>query len=98
MSRQITLALSKGRILEATLPLLAAAGIEPEVDPGKSRKLVFETNRPGLRLLVIRASDVPTFVAYGAADIGISGKDVLIEHGEAMRFALTLEEGGSGGD
>jgi ATP phosphoribosyltransferase len=83
MSRQITLALSKGRILEATLPLLAAAGIEPEVDPGKSRKLVFETNRPGLRLLVIRASDVPTFVAYGAADIGISGKDVLIEHGGA---------------
>ncbi|MES1949465.1 ATP phosphoribosyltransferase catalytic subunit [Salinisphaera sp. S4-8] len=83
MSRQITLALSKGRILEATLPLLAAAGIEPEVDPDKSRKLVFETNRPGLRLLVIRASDVPTFVAYGAADIGISGKDVLIEHGGA---------------
>ena len=83
MSRDVTLALSKGRILEATLPLLAAAGIEPEVDPGASRKLVFETNRPGLRLLVIRASDVPTFVAYGAADIGISGKDVLIEHGGA---------------
>jgi ATP phosphoribosyltransferase len=83
MNRDITLALSKGRILEATLPLLAAAGIEPEVDPESSRKLVFETNRPGLRLLVIRASDVPTFVAYGAADIGISGKDVLIEHGGA---------------
>ena len=62
---------------------VTAAGIEPEVDPDKSRKLVFETNRPGLRLLVIRASDVPTFVAYGAADIGISGKDVLIEHGGA---------------
>lgn len=80
---QLTLALSKGRILEATLPLLAAAGITPEVDPDESRKLVFETNRPGLRLLVIRASDVPTFVAYGAADIGIAGKDVLIEHGGA---------------
>lgn len=83
MSREITLALSKGRILEATLPLLAAAGIEPEVDPNDSRKLVFATNRPGLRLLVIRASDVPTFVAYGAADIGVSGKDVLVEHGGA---------------
>ncbi|KEZ78520.1 ATP phosphoribosyltransferase [Salinisphaera hydrothermalis] len=79
----VTLALSKGRILEDTLPVLAAAGIEPEVDPGKSRKLVFETNKPGLRLLVIRASDVPTFVAYGAADVGVAGKDVLIEHGGA---------------
>jgi len=83
MSRQVTLALSKGRILEATLPLLAAAGIKPEVDPDTSRKLVFETNHAGLRLLVIRASDVPTFVAYGAADIGVAGKDVLIEHGGA---------------
>lgn len=77
----VTLALSKGRILEDTLPVLAAAGIEPEVDPGASRKLVFETNKPGLRLLVIRASDVPTFVSYGAADVGVAGKDVLIEHG-----------------
>lgn len=83
MTTSVTLALSKGRILDATLPLLAAAGIEPEVDPGSSRKLVFETNHPGLRLLVIRASDVPTFVAYGAADIGVAGKDVLIEHGGA---------------
>lgn len=83
MSQTVTLALSKGRILDATLPLLAAAGIEPEVDPETSRKLVFETNHPGLRLLVIRASDVPTFVAYGAADVGIAGKDVLIEHGGA---------------
>ncbi|WP_423821419.1 ATP phosphoribosyltransferase [Salinisphaera sp. SPP-AMP-43] len=79
----LTLALSKGRILEDTLPVLAAAGIEPEVDPESSRKLVFETNQPGLRLLVIRASDVPTFVSYGAADIGVAGKDVLIEHGGA---------------
>lgn len=79
----VTLALSKGRILEDTLPVLAAAGIEPEVDPGESRKLVFQTNKPGLQLLVIRASDVPTFVAYGAADVGVAGKDVLIEHGGA---------------
>ncbi len=79
----ITLALSKGRILEATLPLLAAAGITPEEDPETSRKLVFETSRDNLRLLVIRATDVPTFVAYGAADIGVAGKDVLIEHGGA---------------
>ena len=79
----LTLALSKGRILEATLPLLAAAGITPEEDPDASRKLVFQTNKPGLRLLVIRASDVPTFVSYGAADIGVAGKDVLIEHGGA---------------
>ncbi|MES1942851.1 ATP phosphoribosyltransferase catalytic subunit [Salinisphaera sp. PC39] len=77
----LTLALSKGRILEDTLPLLAAAGIEPEEDPLDSRKLVFATNREGLRLLVIRAADVPTFVAYGAADLGVAGKDVLIEHG-----------------
>ncbi len=79
----LTLALSKGRILEATLPLLASAGITLEDDPETSRKLVFETNKPGLRLLVIRASDVPTFVSYGAADIGVAGKDVLIEHGGA---------------
>lgn len=79
----LTLALSKGRILDDTLPVLAAAGIEPETNPESSRKLVFGTNRPGLRLLVIRASDVPTFVAHGAADIGVAGKDVLIEHGGA---------------
>lgn len=79
----VTLALSKGRILEDTLPVLAAAGIEPEVDPASSRKLVFKTNRPGLQLLVIRAADVPTFVSHGAADLGVAGKDVLIEHGSA---------------
>ncbi len=76
----LTLALSKGRILEDTLPLLAAAGIEPKDDPLKSRKLRFETNRPDLSMLVIRAADVPTFVEYGAADLGIAGKDVLMEH------------------
>lgn len=77
----LTLALSKGRILEDTLPMLARAGIQPEEDPLDSRKLVFATNDPELRLLVIRAADVPTFVAYGAADLGVAGKDVLDEHG-----------------
>ena len=84
----ITLALSKGRILKDTLPLLAAAGIVPEEDPHSSRKLVFATNHPGLRLLVIRATDVPTFVAYGAADMGVAGKDVLLEHGGADLYEL----------
>lgn len=77
----LTLALSKGRILEDTLPMLERAGIRPEEDPLDSRKLVFETNDPELRILVIRAADVPTFVAYGAADLGVAGKDVLDEHG-----------------
>lgn len=77
----LTLALSKGRILEDTLPMLERAGIRSEEDPLTSRKLVFATNDPDLRLLVIRAADVPTFVAYGAADLGVAGKDVLDEHG-----------------
>lgn len=76
----LTLALSKGRILEDSLPLLAAMGITPETDPLNSRKLQFATNRDDLNLLVIRAADVPTFVAHGAADLGIAGKDVLMEH------------------
>lgn len=77
----ITLALSKGRILDETLPLLAAAGIQ--VDPGvlDSRKLILPTASPDLRLIIVRASDVPTYVQYGAADFGVAGKDVLIEHG-----------------
>ncbi|MFZ9406660.1 MAG: ATP phosphoribosyltransferase [Burkholderiaceae bacterium] len=79
----ITLALSKGRILEETLPLLASAGIS--VDPAdlKSRKLILPTADPGLRLIIVRASDVPTYVQHGAADLGVAGKDVLLEHGEA---------------
>ncbi|MCQ9374334.1 ATP phosphoribosyltransferase [Methyloversatilis sp. XJ19-13] len=77
----ITLALSKGRIFEETLPLLAAAGIEPTDDPETSRKLIIGTNRPDVRLVIVRASDTPTYVQYGAADIGIAGKDVLLEHG-----------------
>ena len=77
----ITLALSKGRIFEETLPLLAAAGITPSENPESSRKLIIGTNREDVRLIIVRASDVPTYVEYGAADLGIAGKDVLNEHG-----------------
>ncbi len=76
----LTMALSKGRIFEETLPLLKAAGIEVSEDPEKSRKLIIGTSDPGLRIIIVRASDVPTYVEYGAADLGIAGKDVLIEH------------------
>ena len=77
----ITLALSKGRIFEETVPLLARAGIVPAEDPEKSRKLIIGTSDPLLRIVVVRASDVPTYVQYGAADLGVAGKDVLMEHG-----------------
>jgi ATP phosphoribosyltransferase len=77
----ITLALSKGRIFEETLPLLAAAGITPDENPESSRKLIIGTNRPDVRLIIIRATDVPTYVQHGAADMGVAGKDVLLEHG-----------------
>jgi ATP phosphoribosyltransferase len=77
----ITLALSKGRIFEETLPLLKAAGIEVLEDPEKSRKLILATNQPDVRVLVVRATDVPTYVQYGGADMGITGKDTLLEHG-----------------
>jgi ATP phosphoribosyltransferase len=77
----ITLALSKGRIFDETTPMLAAMGIEPLEHPEKSRKLILGTNRADLRLLIVRASDVPTYVQYGAADLGIAGSDVLVEHG-----------------
>jgi len=77
----ITLALSKGRIFEETLPLLAAAGIEVTEDPEKSRKLILGTNRPDVRVVLVRASDVPTYVQYGGADLGVTGLDVLLEHG-----------------
>ena len=79
----ITIALSKGRIFEETLPLLAAAGIVPKENPEESRKLIIETNRPEVRVVIVRASDTPTYVQYGAADLGIAGKDVLLEHGGA---------------
>ena len=77
----ITLALSKGRIFEETLPLLKAAGIEVAEDPEKSRKLIIGTNRADVRVVLVRASDVPTYVQYGGADLGVTGKDTLIEHG-----------------
>jgi len=77
----VTLALSKGRILDDTVPLLAAAGITLEDDAEKTRKLILRTNDPLLRLVIVRASDVPTYVQYGAADLGVAGKDVLLEHG-----------------
>jgi ATP phosphoribosyltransferase len=81
MNTGITLALSKGRIFEETLPLLAAAGITPSESPESSRKLIIGTNRHDVRLIIVRASDVPTYVQYGAADLGIAGKDVINEHG-----------------
>ncbi len=81
MDNSLTIALSKGRIYKDTLPLLEAVGIHPIDDPETSRKLVIDTNRENVKLLVIRATDVPTYVQYGAADLGVAGKDVLMEHG-----------------
>ena len=77
----ITIALSKGRIYEETMPLLEAAGIVPAEDPETSRKLILPTGNPGVRVIIVRASDVPTYVQYGAADLGVAGRDLLIEHG-----------------
>ena len=88
----ITIALSKGRIFDETLPLLAAAGIVPADNPETSRKLILGTNRPDVRIVIVRASDTPTYVQYGAADLGIAGKDVLLEHGGAGLYQpLDLE-------
>ena len=81
MSAELTIALAKGRILGETLPLLARAGIEPADDLSSSRKLVFATNHDNIKLVLIRSADVPTYVQYGAADLGVAGKDVLAEHG-----------------
>ena len=81
MTTPLTLALTKGRILKDTLPLLARAGIVPVEDIGSSRKLIFECTRPDLRLLVLRGTDVPTYVRHGAADLGVVGKDILLENG-----------------
>jgi ATP phosphoribosyltransferase len=80
-NESLTIALSKGRIYKDTLPLLAAAGITPVDDPDTSRKLILDTSQADVKLVVIRAADVPTYVQYGAADLGVSGKDVLMEHG-----------------
>ncbi|AXS80745.1 ATP phosphoribosyltransferase [Dechloromonas sp. HYN0024] len=88
----ITIALSKGRIFDETLPLLAAAGIVPTENPETSRKLIIETNKPDVRVVIVRATDVPTYVQYGAADLGVAGKDVLMEHGgEGLYSPLDLK-------
>lgn len=86
MAEMLTLALSKGRIFQETLPLLKAAGIEPLDDPEQSRKLILETNLPDVRLIIVRASDVPTYVEYGGADMGVAGKDVLMEYPDALLY------------
>ena len=88
----ITIALSKGRIYKETVPLLAAADIIPAEDPEKSRKLILDTNQDDVKLVIIRATDVPTYVQFGAADLGVAGKDVLMEHGgEGLYEPLDLK-------
>ncbi|HVL44925.1 MAG TPA: ATP phosphoribosyltransferase [Acidovorax sp.] len=88
----ITLALSKGRIFEETLPLLKAAGIEVTEDPEKSRKLILPTTREDVRVVLVRATDVPTYVQHGGADLGVAGRDVLLEHGgEQLYQPLDLQ-------
>ena len=92
MNAVLTIALSKGRIFKETLPLLAAAGITPLDDPETSRKLILDTTQPDVKLVIIRATDVPTYVQYGAADLGVAGKDVLLEHGgEGLYEPLDLK-------
>lgn len=81
MTKKLTIALTKGRILKETLPLLASAGIEPLEDLHSSRKLIFATTIPNIQLVIIRGTDVPTYVRHGAADMGVVGKDILLEHG-----------------
>ncbi|MCG6898568.1 MAG: ATP phosphoribosyltransferase [Gammaproteobacteria bacterium] len=92
MNNALTIALSKGRIFEETLPLLAAADVVPVDDPDTSRKLILDTNQADVKLVIIRAADVPTYVGYGAADLGVAGKDVLLEHGgEGLYEPLDLK-------
>ena len=92
MAEQLTIALAKGRILDETLPLLARAGIEPAEDLNTSRRLIVATNRENVRLVLIRSADVATYVQYGAADLGVAGKDVLEEHGgEGLYERLDLK-------
>ena len=91
MNNKVTIAVSKGRILDQSLPLLAKMGIEPVEDPNSSRKLIFPTNVENIKLIIIRATDVPTYVEYGAADMGIAGKDVLMEYdGDGLYEPLDL--------
>ena len=88
----LTIALSKGRIFKDTLPLLKQAGIEPLDDPETSRKLILDTSHPQVKFVLIRATDVPTYVQWGAADLGVAGKDVLMEHGgEGLYEPLDLQ-------
>jgi len=92
MSQTLRIALSKGRILTETLPLFAQAGVVPEEDVTASRKLIFKTGNPHIELIIIRATDVPNYVQYGGADIGVTGKDVLMEHGaEGLYEPLDLK-------
>ena len=83
----LTIALSKGRIFDETLPLLASAGIVPSENPEKSRKLIISTNLPNVSVIIVRATDVPTYVQHGAADLGVAGQDVLLEHGGESLYA-----------
>jgi len=90
----LTIALPKGRILEDTLPLLARAGLEPAEDPERSRRLIIGSSRPEVRFLLVRPTDVPTYVEYGAADLGVAGRDVLLEHGgEGLYQPVDLKVG-----
>src|SRR5436190_16115054 len=90
----LTIALAKGRILDETLPLFARAGIAPAENPETSRKLIIGSSRPDVRFVIVRTSDVPTYVEYGAADLGVAGKDVLLEHGgEGLYQPIDLEIG-----
>ena len=89
----ITLALSKGRIYDDSLPLLRAAGVEVLEDPEKSRKLILPTSRDDLRVVLVRASDVPTYVQHGGADLGVAGLDVLLEHGDGLYQPIDLRIG-----
>ena len=92
MKNNLTIALSKGRIFKETMPLLEAAGIKALDDPETSRKLILDTNHPNVKLVIIRATDVPVYVQYGAADLGVTGKDVLMEHGgEGLYEMLDLK-------
>lgn len=92
MKNTLTIALSKGRIFKETMPLLEAAGIKALDDPETSRKLILDTNHPNVKLVIIRATDVPVYVQYGAADLGVTGKDVLMEHGgEGLYEMLDLK-------
>lgn len=92
MKNTLTIALSKGRIFKETMPLLEAAGITALDDPETSRKLILDTNHPDVKLVIIRATDVPVYVQYGAADLGVTGKDVLMEHGgEGLYEMLDLK-------